>query len=80
MLSLITAAVVGVVLNLAVYLGRAVLFPTGHFAISGVHWPSLAWLLVSLVALHRFKVNMILWIGVSAGVGLLYYLLTTFAG
>ncbi|WP_046243760.1 chromate efflux transporter [Hymenobacter terrenus] len=77
-LGIITAAVVGVVLNLAVYLGRAVLFPSGHLDATGLHWPSLAWLLVSLVALYRFKVNMILWIGVSAGAGLLAYLLAPF--
>jgi chromate transporter len=44
-----------------------------------VHWPSVAWLLVSLVGLYRFKVNMIVWIGISAGVGLVYYLLTHYA-
>ncbi|WP_324671459.1 chromate efflux transporter [Hymenobacter sp. GOD-10R] len=79
-LSIITAAVVGVVLNLAVYLGRAVLFPTGRFDLADLHWPSLVWLLISLVALYRFKVNMILWIGISAGVGLLYYLLSGYLG
>jgi len=79
-LSIITAAVVGVVLNLAVYLGRAVLFPTGQLNLAQVHWPSMAWLLVSLVALYRFKVNMILWIGVSGGAGLLYYLLAPYIG
>jgi chromate transporter len=73
-LSIITAAVVGVVLNLAVYLGRAVLFPAGQLTLGQLHWPSFCWLLVSLVALYRFKVNMILWIAASAGVGLLYYL------
>ncbi|WP_426062056.1 chromate efflux transporter [Hymenobacter sp. B1770] len=79
-LSIITAAVVGVVLNLAVYLGRAVLFPTGQLNLAQVHWPSLTWLLVSLVALYRFKVNMILWIGVSAGAGLMYYLVASYFG
>jgi chromate transporter len=78
-LSIVTAAVVGVVLNLGVYLGRAVLFPTGHFGLAQLHWPSLVWLLVSLFALYRLKVNMILWIGISAGAGLLYYLLLNFA-
>jgi chromate transporter len=76
-LSIITAAVVGVVLNLAVYLGRAVLFPAGEVQLSHLHWPSLVWVLVSVVALYRFKLNLILWIGVSAVAGLLYYLGTT---
>ena len=79
-LSVISAAVVGVVLNLAVYLSRAVLFPTGHLAASQVHWPSLLWLVVSLLALYRFKLNLILWIGLSAGAGLLNYLLTAGVG
>ncbi|MCR5889895.1 chromate efflux transporter [Hymenobacter sp. J193] len=79
-LSIITAAVVGVVLNLAVYLGRAVLFPTEHLSVAHLHGPSLVWLLVSLVALYRFKVSMIRWIGVSAGAGLLYYLLAAAEG
>jgi chromate transporter len=79
-LSIITAAVVGVVLNLAVYLGRAVLFPAGRFDFANLHWPSLVWLLISLVALYRLKLNMILWIGISAGVGLLYYLLSGYLG
>ncbi|UOQ65423.1 chromate efflux transporter [Hymenobacter volaticus] len=76
-LSIITAAVVGVVLNLAVYLGRAVLFPSGHFELSQLHLPSLLWFMVSVVALYWFKLNLILWIAGSAGVGLLYYLLTS---
>lgn len=71
-LSIITAAVVGVVLNLAVYLGRAVLWPAEG---AGLHWPSLVWLLVSLLALYRFKLNMIIWIGISAAAGLAYFLL-----
>jgi chromate transporter len=73
-LSIITAAVVGVVLNLAVYLGRSVLLPAGALRFADVQWASLAWILVSVVALHRFKLNLILWIGISAAAGLLYYL------
>ncbi|QIX61700.1 chromate efflux transporter [Hymenobacter lutimineralis] len=72
-LSIITAAVVGVILNLAVYLGRSVLFPAGPLHWSQLHWPSLVWVLVSLVGLYRFKLNLILWIGISAVAGLLYY-------
>jgi chromate transporter len=73
-LSVVTAAVVGVIINLAVYLGRAVLFPTGRLGLDQLHWFSLLWLVVSLVALYRFKVNLILWIGISAAAGLLAYL------
>ncbi|MDF7815625.1 chromate efflux transporter [Hymenobacter sp. YC55] len=73
-LGVVTAAVVGVVLNLAVYLGKAVLFPTQRLAADQLHWPSLVWVLVSLLALYRFKINLILWVVLSAAVGLLYYL------
>lgn len=73
-LSIITAAVVGVILNLAVYLGRSVLLAPGPLHWGQVHWPSLIWVLVSLGDLHRFKLNLILWIGLSAAAGLLYYL------
>ncbi|WP_316248046.1 chromate resistance protein ChrB domain-containing protein [Hymenobacter sp. BT491] len=52
-LSIITAAVVGVILNLAVYLGQAVLFPSGLLRLGALHWPSLLWILLSLVALCR---------------------------
>lgn len=69
-LSIITTAVVGVVLNLTLYFGRAVVFPKGlEFS---PDWFAIAWIVISLVALHRFKLNMILWIGVSAVAGLLY--------
>jgi chromate transporter len=71
-LAIITSAVVGVILNLTLYLGKAVLFPQGM-----QHLPdafSIVWLVVSIIALYRFKINMITWIGVSALAGLLYSL------
>jgi len=69
-LAIVTAAVVGVVLNLTIYFGKAVLLPEAH----GVQpdWFAAAWLAVSFVAMYRFKLSMILWIGVSAMVGLVY--------
>ena len=68
--NVITAAVVGVVFNLALYLGKAVVF-TGT-GIGGVNYVALLWVVVSLVALHSFKVNMILWIALSAVVGMVW--------
>lgn len=68
--NVITAAVVGVVFNLALYLGKAVIF-TGT-GIGGVNYVALLWVVVSLVALHSFKVNMILWIALSAVVGMVW--------
>ena len=75
-LSLVTAAVVGVVLNLTLYLGRAVVFPD-RVSLAGLDYVAVFWILASFVAMHRYKVNMISWIGISAIFGLLYYLLST---
>lgn len=72
-LSIVTAAVVGVVLNLTIYFGKAVLFPNGIHSMPDIF--SIVWLLTSFITLYRFKVNMILWIGVSAASGLVYQLL-----
>jgi chromate transporter len=71
-LGLVTAAVVGVVLNLTIYLGRAVVFPKG-LSLAAVDWVALAWVAVSFVAMYRFKVGMMMWIGISALFGLAVY-------
>lgn len=71
-LSIITAGVVGVVLNLTIYLGKAVIFPGGF---PSMDWFAICWLVISFIAMFKFKLNMILWIGVSALAGLGYYLL-----
>jgi chromate transporter len=68
-LAIITAAVVGVILNLTIYLGKAVLLPAGW---RSPDWFSLAWLVISFVALYRFKINMITWILASATAGIVY--------
>jgi chromate transporter len=72
-LGVVTAAVVGVVLNLAIYLARAVVLPQG-LSLAEANYFALAWIMISLVALGHFKVNMILWIALSAAAGLAYYL------
>jgi chromate transporter len=68
-LSLVTAGVVGVILNLALYLAREVLFQ-GAFNLTELDWMAAGWVVVSLVALERFKVSMVAWIGISALFGL----------
>jgi chromate transporter len=68
-LEFVTAAVVGVMLNLTIYLGGAVLFPNG-LSWLGLDYISLAWVVVSFVAMYRFKVGMLTWIGASALFGL----------
>lgn len=72
-LELITAAVVGVILNLTIYLGKAVLFPHG-LSWSGMDHIALAWIVISFVAMRRFRVGMLTWIGVSALFGLAVFL------
>lgn len=74
MLTIVTAVVVGVVLNLAVYFGEAVLFQ-GEFALSHLQYLNLSWVIISFVAMYRFKVPMIPWIGISAVFGLVCYFL-----
>ena len=72
-LSLVTAAVVGVVLNLTIYLGKAVIFPR-EITFLQIDFITLGWIAVSFVAMFRFRINMITWIGVSAVFGLVHYL------
>jgi chromate transporter len=73
-LSIVTAAVVGVILNLTVYFGRAVVLgKSGETLV--IDYFSLAWIAVSILAMYRFKIGMIPWIGVSALAGLAMYLL-----
>jgi chromate transporter len=71
-LSIVTAAVVGVVLNLTIYFGKAVVFPNDILTSPDLF--SLVWLIVSFIMLFRFKVNMILWIAISALAGMVYHL------
>jgi len=72
-LTLVTAAVVGVILNLTIYLGQAIVFP-GEFAISEIDFVTLAWIIISFIALQRFNQNVITWIIISAFFGLGTYL------
>jgi chromate transporter len=73
-MNIITAAVVGVVLNLSIYLFMQVVFK-GERGIGNLQIPHLGWILVSFLALYLFKINMIAWLGVSAVYGLGLYLI-----
>ena len=73
-LGLVTAAVVGVILNLIIYLGKAVLFPE-NISFIDLNYISLFWIVVSIIILYRFKINIIAWIVISALFGLAHYLL-----
>jgi chromate transporter len=74
-LSMVTAAVVGVVLNLTIYLGIAVFFPKGFMG-AAPDYIMLSWTVISFIAMYRFKIGMISWIGISAVFGLSYYWMT----
>lgn len=73
-LGFVTAAIVGVLLNLTVYLFKAVVFPQG-FSILQIDYIYLIWIIISFIALQKYKVNMILWIGISALFGVAYFLI-----
>jgi chromate transporter len=73
-LTAITAAVVGVILNLALFFGYHVLWPAG-FA-GAFDWKSALIALAALVALFRFKRNVMQVIVACAVVGLVLTLLT----
>ena len=73
-LSIVTAAVVGVVLNLTIYLGKAVVFPREVILIEA-DYVTLGWIVISFFAMYKLKVNMITWIGVSALFGLLTHMI-----
>ena len=74
-LSFVTAAIVGVILNLALYFGEALIFPK-ELDFQNINYFALIWSLISFVALYRYKIGMIPWIGISALAGLGRYLLT----
>ncbi len=72
-LTAITAAVVGVILNLALFFGYHVLWPQGfgkHFS-GPFDWPSAVIAMVAGIALIRFKTNVMLVIALCAVIGLL---------
>lgn len=72
-LTAITAAVVGVIVNLGLFFGYHVFWPTGF---SGVfEWMSAIMALGALIALIRFKISVIKVIAACAGLGLLKSLL-----
>ena len=73
-LSIVTAVVVGVILNLTVYFGRAVVIREDAEAWA-IDFFSLGWIIISILAMDRLKLGMIPWIAVSAVAGLVMYLI-----
>jgi chromate transporter len=75
-LHIITAAVVGVVLNLAIFLLIQVVF-YGKMNVENFHISHFLWIVISFFALYKFKINMIAWLGISAVYGLANNLVST---
>jgi chromate transporter len=57
------------------YFGKAVVFPK-VFSFAAVDYVSLGWTIISFIAIYRYKIGMIAWIGISAVFGLLYFFVT----
>ncbi|MEO8147419.1 MAG: chromate efflux transporter [Bacteroidia bacterium] len=74
-LNYVTAAVVGVLANLCVILFLAsVLKNYNDFSFQSLNLINAGWLVISIVALQKFKVNMIAWIGITSLAGLAIHL------
>jgi len=63
-LSGVTAAIVGVILNLALVFGAAVIFPNG--LTGNVEWFAAAMSVAAFAALYKFKVN-VFWVVLTGG-------------
>jgi chromate transporter len=72
-LGLITAVVVGAILELSLFLGRSVLFPSGSVTVRGLDAISAVWVILSLVLLKRGKMNAAYLILLSVVFGLVRY-------
>jgi len=64
-LSAVTASVVGVILNLAIVFGIAVILPSDSFA--AINWFAMVLSIAAFVAMFRFKVD-VLWVVLAGGV------------
>jgi chromate transporter len=71
-LGLVTAAVVGVILNLTLFLGEAVVFP-GGVAIKNIDLVSFSWIGISLLLMLKFRMNIVYLIILSLLFGLIRY-------
>jgi len=69
-LRLITAVVVGGILDLALFLAKAVIFPSGKVIFRRLDAISLGWAILSFVLLRRYKFNVVHIILLSVGFGL----------
>jgi chromate transporter len=74
-LELIMAVVVAAMIDLAVFLGRSVLFPTGTYSLTGLDWIAFAWVGLALLLLGISRTNVAGVIGLSLGFGIARWLI-----
>jgi chromate transporter len=74
-LELITAVVVGAILDLTFFLGKAVILSSEVVGLKQINLLSLGWVMVSLLLLQRFKLKIIPLILLGIGFGLMRYFL-----
>lgn len=77
-LNFVTAAVVGVILNLTIYFAEGVVLGKNITSFSElyslkINVISLGWIAISFFAMYKFKIDMMVWIGISALYGLATY-------
>ena len=74
-LELITAVVVGAILDLTLFLGKTVIFPSEVVGLKQLNVISLSGVILSLLLLHRFKLKVIHLILLGIGFGAMRYFL-----
>jgi chromate transporter len=72
---LIMAVVVAAMIDLAVFLGRGVLFPTANYSLTGLDWIAFAWIGLSLFLLGTSRTNVAGVIALSLGFGIARWLI-----
>lgn len=72
LLKLVTAAIVGVILNLTIFLGKDVIFPKG-VSLTQISLFSLSWVILSIVFMAKFRLNVIYIILLSIVISLIHY-------
>lgn len=74
-LGLVTAAVVGVICNLVIFLGKDVLFPQGNLHIHQVDYFALSCVVISCVLLEKFRLSVVYLIILSLLIGVVHFFL-----
>lgn len=73
-LGLVTAVVLGAILDLTLFLGKGVLFPQRALAIKGLNWVAFTWVAISLVLLKKIRISEMHLVFLSIAFGLIHYL------